>query len=137
MLLAILTLGIYTLFWTYWTHEEIKSRSGEGVGGVIGLVIWVIFSPATFILVPAEVKTLYQREGEQSPVRWVLGLWVVIPSAGVIAAVATLATDLSSLFLVFIFVGMIIWFAGVQNALNRFWSSRVVAAAAVDEPLAG
>jgi hypothetical protein len=137
MLLAILTLGIYTLFWTYWTHEEIKSRSGEGVGGVIGLVIWVIFSPATFFLVPSEVKTLYQREGETSPVRWVLGLWVVIPSAGTIAASAAWATGLSTLLFLFIFVGMIIWFAGVQNALNRFWSSRVVAPAAVDEPLAG
>jgi hypothetical protein len=113
MLWAVLTLGIYTLFWTYWTHEEIKSRSGEGVGGVIGLVIWLIFPPATFFLIPSEVRTLYEREGETSPVRTRTGLWLLFP-----------------------FAGLIIWFAGVQNALNRFWSSRVVLAAAVDEPVA-
>jgi cytochrome b subunit of formate dehydrogenase len=60
------------------------------------------------------VKTLYERAGERSPVRAWTGLWILFP-----------------------FAGVIIWFAGVQNALNRFWSSRVVAPAPVDEPLAG
>jgi Na+/proline symporter len=114
MLWAILTLGLYTLVWTYRTHEEIKSRSGEGVGGVIGLVIWLIFPPATFFLIPSEVRTLHRQEGEQSPVRGWTGLWILLP-----------------------FAGVIIWFAGVQNALNRFWSTREVRTAAVDEPFAG
>lgn len=136
MLWAILTLGIYTLVWTYRTHEEIKSRSGEGVGGVIGLVILLLFPPATFFLIPAEVKTLYVQEGETSPVRWLLGLWVVVPLVGTVATAAAWPTGLSSLLFLFVFVGLIIWFAGVQNALNRFWSSRVVAPAPIDEPLA-
>ncbi len=136
MLWAILTLGIYTLVWTYRTHEEIKSRSGEGVGGVIGLVIFLLFPPATFFLVPAEVKTLYEREGDRSPVGWPLGLWVVVPLAGTIITAAVLVSALTSLLFLFVFVGAIIWFAGVQNALNRFWSSRVVRPAPVDEPLA-
>ena len=38
ILWAILTLGIYTFVWTYKTHEEIKRYSGNGVGGVLGLV---------------------------------------------------------------------------------------------------
>ena len=114
MLWALLTLGIYTLFWTYRTHEEIKSYSGEGVGGVIGLVIWLIFCPATFFLVPSEVRYLYESEGQKSPVRGVNGLWILLP-----------------------FAGVIIWFAGVQTALNRFWLSRVVAAPAIDQPFAG
>ena len=40
ILWAILTLGIYTFVWTYKTHEEIKRYSGNGVGGVIGFVIY-------------------------------------------------------------------------------------------------
>lgn len=134
MLWAILTLGIYTLVWTYRTHEEIKSRSGEGVGGVIGLVILLLFPLATFFLIPSEVKTLYAREGETSPVRWVLGLWAAVPLIGTFTTAAVWPTALTSLLFLFVFVGLIIWFAGVQNALNRFWSSRVVAAAPVDEP---
>ena len=33
ILLAIVTLGIYTFVWTWKTHDEIKSHSGIGVGG--------------------------------------------------------------------------------------------------------
>ena len=42
ILWAVLTLGIYTFIWTYKTQEEIKRHSGNGVGGVIGLVIYIL-----------------------------------------------------------------------------------------------
>jgi hypothetical protein len=52
----ILTIGIYGLYWTYKTHEEIKRYSGNGIGGVIGLVIYILISPVTFFVVPSEVR---------------------------------------------------------------------------------
>src|SRR4026207_761665 len=60
ILWAILTLGIYTLVWTYKTQEEIKRYSGNGVGGVIGLVIYILISPITFFIVASEVRYMYE-----------------------------------------------------------------------------
>ena len=40
-LLSIITLGIYYLVWSYKVFDENKKFSGEGVGGVIGLVLGV------------------------------------------------------------------------------------------------
>src|SRR6267143_6265606 len=70
ILWAILTLGIYTFVWTYKTHEEIKRYSGNGVGGVIGFVIYFLISPVTFFIVPSEVRYMYEDlDGQHSPVR--------------------------------------------------------------------
>ncbi len=54
MLWYILTLGIYGLVWAYRTHEEMKRYSGNGLGGVLGLVVWLVASiVSVFILIPA------------------------------------------------------------------------------------
>ena len=75
ILWAILTIGIYTYVWTYKTHEEIKRYSGNGVGGVIGFVIYFVLSPVTFFLVPSEVRYMYEDlDGQASPVRGLTGL---------------------------------------------------------------
>ena len=37
ILLSIITLGIYALFWYYRVFEDLKLRTGKGVGGVVGL----------------------------------------------------------------------------------------------------
>ena len=102
ILWAILTLGIYTFIWTYKTQEEIKRYSGNGVGGVIGLVIYIVVSPVTFFIVPSEVRYMYEDlDGQHSPVRGIYGLWFLLP-----------------------LVGAIIWFVQVQGALNRYWESK-------------
>ena len=102
ILWAILTLGIYTFVWTYKTHEEIKRYSGNGVGGVIGLVIYFLISPVTFFVVPSEVRYLYEDlDGRPSPVRGVTGLWFLLP-----------------------LLGTIVWFVKTQGALNRYWQSK-------------
>ena len=36
ILLAIVTLGIYTLYWVFKTQDEVKEHSGIGVGGSSG-----------------------------------------------------------------------------------------------------
>jgi hypothetical protein len=98
----ILTLGIYSFYWVYKTHEEIKRYSGNGIGGVLGLVIWILISPVTFFVVPSEVRWMYEDlDGETSPVRGIYGLWILLPIAG-----------------------SIIWFVQVQGALNRYWESK-------------
>ncbi len=102
ILWAIVTLGIYTLVWTYRTHEEIRRYSGNGIGGVLGLVIVILISPITFFVVPSEVRSLYEDlDGGESPVRGLTGLWLLLP-----------------------IVGTFVWFFKVQGALNRYWESK-------------
>ncbi|MHB8669222.1 MAG: DUF4234 domain-containing protein [Acidimicrobiales bacterium] len=96
--LAVVTLGIYTFFWTFKTHEEIKRRLGDGVGGVVGLVIYLVVSPVTYFLIPSEVGKLYQADGQQPPVKGLTGLWILLP-----------------------LIGAFVWFAKVQGALNQYW----------------
>jgi len=98
----ILTLGFYSLYWVYKTQEEVKRYSGNGVGGVLGLVIYILISPVTFFLVPSEVRYMYEDlDGQRSPVRGIHGLWFLLP-----------------------LIGHIIWFVQVQGALNRYWESK-------------
>jgi len=98
----ILTLGFYSWYWVYKTQEEVKRYSGNGVGGVLGLVIVILIAPVTYFIVPSEVRYMYEDlDGGQSPVRGVTGLWFLLP-----------------------IVGSIIWFVKVQGALNRYWESK-------------
>ena len=102
ILWAVLTFGIYTFVWTYKTHEEIKRYSGNGIGGVLGLVVYLLVSPVTFFVVPSEVRYMYEDvDGGKSPVRGIHGLWFLLP-----------------------LIGSIIWFVKVQGALNDYWVSK-------------
>ena len=107
ILYAIITLGIYALVWVYKTHDEIKRYSRNGVGGVVGLVIYLVIGPVTFFVLPSEVRYMYEDlDGGTSPVRGTTGLWILLP-----------------------LLGPIVWFVKVQGALNRYWQSKGVAAA--------
>ena len=102
ILWAVLTLWIYTFIWTYKTHDEIKRYAGNGVGGVLGLVIYILISPVTFFIVPSEVRYMYEDlDGGHSPVRGIYGLWFLLP-----------------------LIGGLIWFIQVQGALNRYWQGK-------------
>lgn len=98
ILLTIVTIGIYQLYWVYKTHDEIKRYSGHGVGGGIGLVIFILVGFVTPFLIGSEVKQLV---GEASPVSAITGLWILLP-----------------------LVGAIVWFVKVQRALNRYWAAQ-------------
>ena len=39
ILLTIVTLGFYTWYWYYKTHDEMKQHSGTGIGGAIALIL--------------------------------------------------------------------------------------------------
>ena len=100
ILLSLVTLGIYFLYWTYKTFEEMKQRTGEGLGGVIGLVIALVIGIVNYFVIPSEVGKMYQGDGQEAPVSGKTGLWVLIPLAG-----------------------WIVWVIKVQGALNRYWQS--------------
>lgn len=101
ILIFIITFGIYGLYWAYKTHEEMKRHTGEGVGGVVGLVIYLVAGIVTPFVIPSEVGKMYRRDGKEPPVSGWTGLWILLPLAG-----------------------MFVWFVKVQGALSRYWESK-------------
>jgi Domain of unknown function (DUF4234) len=99
-LLTLVTLGIYGLVWQYKTFQEMQDYSGEGIGGVIGLVLAIFLGFVNWFLMPAEVGNLYAAEGQEKPVSGITGLWNLLP-----------------------IIGGFIWLAKTQNALSAFWEA--------------
>lgn len=103
ILLFVVTLGIWSLVYYYQTHEEMKRHSGQGLGGVLALVLSLFVGIVSPYLLSHEVGGLYERRGQQKPVSALTGLWF-FPG-------------------MFILVGPIIWFVQTNNALNDYWRS--------------
>ena len=101
--LSIITLGIYPLVWFYQVHDEMKRHTGQGVGGVVALLIALFIGVVTPFLSSSEVGDLYARRGMTRPVDAKTALWFM-PG-------------------MFILVGPFIWFAKTNNALNAYWRS--------------
>ena len=104
ILLFIVTLTIYGYYWVFKTQDEVKNHSGQGVGGVLGLVIYIVVNPVTWFLVPSEVGKMYQQDGRTAPFTGWTGLWLLLP-----------------------IIGMFVWFIKIQGALNRYWESKSTA----------
>jgi hypothetical protein len=98
--LSIITLSIYWYYWNYQVFREMKDHSGDGVGGVIGLVIALVIGVVNLFLIPSEVGNMYAKAGQEKPVRGVTGFWNLIP-----------------------IIGWIIWTIKVQGAMNERWES--------------
>jgi len=102
IIMSIITLGIYLLYWYYKTGDEIKKYSGEGLGGVLWLVIGLVIGIVMWFVAPSEVGNhLYKKNGMEPPVSGKTGFWMLLP-----------------------LVGFIVYFVKVQGALNRFWESK-------------
>jgi Domain of unknown function (DUF4234) len=101
ILISIITLGIYHLYWTYKTYEEMKQHTGDGLGGILGLVIGLVISPVNWFVIPSELGHMYKGDGQTAPMTGWTGLWMLIPLAG-----------------------FIIWTIKVQGALNRYWEGK-------------
>ena len=101
ILLTIVTLGIWAFLWTYRTSEDLKKYNGDGLGGVLGIVIYLLINVVQMFTIPNEIKNMYERDGRQSPVSALWGLWFLLP-----------------------LIGHIIWYVKVQHALNDFWLSK-------------
>lgn len=100
--LFVITLGFYGWYWSFKTHEEMKQHTGEGLGGVLGLVIWILISPVSAFVIPSEVGKMFKRTGQSPPVTGWTGLWL-FPFG-------------------FLVIPSIVWFVKVQGSLNRYWS---------------
>jgi hypothetical protein len=101
ILLTIVTCGIWGIFWTYRTSEDLKKYNGDGLGGVLGVVVYLLLSVILMFTIPGEITKMYQRDGRESPVSPLLGLWFLLP-----------------------IIGNIIWYLKVQQALNEHWISK-------------
>jgi hypothetical protein len=101
ILLTIVTIGIWPFFWTYRTSEDLKAYNGDGLGGWLGVLLYFFVSPVLMFTIPNEVKNAYERDGRESPVSALWGLWFLLP-----------------------IIGHVIWYVKVQAALNDFWVSK-------------
>lgn len=101
ILLTIVTCGIYGLWWYFRNFDDMKDYSGEGVGGMLGLLLAIFCGIIAVFLLPAEVGNLYEREGKDKPVSALTGLWNLIP-----------------------IIGWFIYIYKVQGGLNDFWGPK-------------
>ncbi|MCW2699317.1 MAG: hypothetical protein JWQ45_852 [Blastococcus sp.] len=101
VLLFVLTFGIWGFVYYFQTHEEMKQHSGEGIGGVLALVVSFLVSIVSPYLLSHEVGRLYERRGQRSPVSALTGLWF-FPG-------------------IFLVVGPLVWFVLTNSALNDYW----------------
>ncbi len=110
ILLTIVTLGLYSLYWVFKTQEEMKQHTGEGLGGVLGLVVWIVVGAVSAFVIPSEVGKMYKKDGREAPITGWTGLWLF--PGGILI------------------IPIFVWFAKVQGALNRYWESKAAGAPA-------
>lgn len=101
ILISIITLGIYHLYWFYKSFDEIKRHTGQGIGGILGLLIAIVFAPIDWFVLPSEIGGMYRGDGREAPMTGWTGLWMFLP-----------------------IVGWFVWTVKTQGALNRYWESK-------------
>ena len=100
IVMTLVTLGIYGLYWFYKSYSEVRAHRGEGVGGLVGLLLCFII--VGYFKLPQYVGRMYRAEGnENPPVSGLTGLWGFVP-----------------------YVGGFIYIAKVQGALNSYWKAK-------------
>ena len=105
ILISIVTLGIYHLYWVFKVFDELKQHTGEGIGGVLALVIAIVIGIVNAFVLPSEIGKMYARDGRTAPMTGWTGLWLLLP-----------------------LVGWFVWIVKVQGAMNRYWESKGAAA---------
>ena len=100
---GILTLGLYWWYWAYKTHKTTKERTGQGLGGPLGLVLWILFYPVNAFVIPAEIGRMYRQAGKETRLTGWTGLWLFPFGLLIVPA--------------------FVWWWKVQGAMNRFLES--------------
>jgi hypothetical protein len=103
ILLLIVTLGFYSLYYFYATHEEMKRHSGRGLGGVLALILALFVGFVLPYTMSNEVGDLQAAAGRTKSVSAATGLWY-FPG-------------------MLILIGPIVWFVKTNGALNDYWKS--------------
>lgn len=98
ILWSVLTLGLYGIYWAFKSHEEVKVHTGDGVGGVVGALIYFFVGIVTLFLLPIEIEKMYQRDGRTSPVSAMTAFWILLFG--------------------------IPWYIKCQAALNEYWAAK-------------
>ena len=106
VVMTFITLGIYGLYWTYVTFDELRNHTATGLGGGLALILHIIFDPVIPFIAGSEVGNMYAADGREKPVTGLTGLWILLP-----------------------IIGWIIWSVKVQRALNNYWQSKAGTAA--------
>ena len=99
-LLTIVTLGFYTWYWYYKTHDEMKQHTGTGIGGPIALILAIFVGIAMPFVTPHEVGGLYERRDQAKPVSAMTGLWFILLGW-------------------LLFIGAIVWFVKTNRSAQR------------------
>jgi len=107
MLLCLVTLGIYSWFWMFKVHQEMKDHTHRGIGGFAAVVMWFIPFISFFVpfITSGAVGDLYRTRGMKAPVSGVTGCWLFLP-----------------------LIGAFVWFIKTNGALNAYWRSQGVTA---------
>jgi Domain of unknown function (DUF4234) len=101
LLLFVLTLGLYSIYWSIRTHHEMRRHSGVGIGGAVAGLLAIFIWPVLPFLSSSEVGGLYRRAQQDPPVSGYTGLW---STPGFLLLVLP-----------------IVWYARTNNALNEYW----------------
>lgn len=101
IVLAVVTCGLWTFAWTFKSAEDMKTHTGNGLGGGISLLLAIVLNPVVWFTIPNEIEAMYQRDGRESPVSTLWGLWFLLP-----------------------IIGSFVWYLKVQRALNDYWLSK-------------
>jgi hypothetical protein len=111
ILMFVVTLGIYGLYWTYKTCEEMKRHTGDGIGGVVGGVIGIVIGVVNFFVIPSELGRMYKKDGRTPPTSGWTGLW-----------------GFPGVYL--LLIGLFVWWFKVQGGLNDYWEAKASGVAA-------
>lgn len=101
ILLTIVTCGIYSIVYYYKAHEELKQNTGQGIGGVVALVLALFVGIVSPFLLGSEVGKARQARGMEEKVTAITALWFLLP-----------------------LIGGIVWFVKTNGALNEYWVSQ-------------
>ncbi len=96
VVLAVVTVVLYGVYWAYTSHEDIKRETSDGVGGVVGSLLYVFCGIVTLFLLPLEIKRMHEARGFESPVGAGTAFWILLLG--------------------------IPWYVKCQAALNQYWA---------------